>query len=139
VDDDVVVIGEMPGADKPSDAVTIEDDAANPLPKRAVLQDDGTVVLPLLYPVTLSWKLPGNAAPTLDSFNTFTMRRLNGRDMKALTGAPRGDSTMVSISLSSGIKQHIFKHVFDRMDAADIQAAAEVVNYFLTSGPTTGR
>ncbi len=137
--EDVIVIGEMPGAEKASDAVTIEDAAASPLPKRAMLQDDGTVVLPLLYPVTLTWKPPGNAPAKEDRFDTLTMRRLTGRDMTLLGNASRGDSAMVSISLSSGIKQHIFRHVFDRMDAADITAAAEVVSYFLSSGPTTGR
>jgi hypothetical protein len=136
---DVVVIGELPGEGAVDGAVTIEENDENPLPRRAARNDDGTVTLPLLYPVTLEWKKQGAATSTKDSYDSLTMRRLTGKDMMTMGAAARDKVASIGIALSAGIKPHIFQHVFERMDGADIKAASDVLNHFLGSGQPTGQ
>jgi hypothetical protein len=67
------------------------------------------------------------------------MRRLNGKDMTAITNAGKEKQAMTAIALSAQIPPFKFQHIFDTMDGADIQAAGAVVSHFLANGPRTGR
>lgn len=137
--DDVVVIGDLTPATTASDAVTIDESTnENPLPKGAVLNDDSSVTIQLRMPVRLSWRPAGGGAVTEDVYSELRMKRLNGADMTAIQEASKGDLAVVAIARSVGINAPRFKHIYARMDAADIKTASDVVSYFLNNGPTTG-
>jgi hypothetical protein len=141
---DVVIIGELPAAGAaPGAAEDIVDEsqvvAAGPrLPKGAVRNADGTVTLTLQFPVEQQSKRASDAAPTTTQYDTLTMRRLKGRDLTRIAEARNGTGGMVGVALSAGIPEILFARLWDKMDAVDITAAAEVLQYFLGNGAKAG-
>jgi hypothetical protein len=109
------------------------------LPKHARRQPDGSVILPLLYPVTLRYRTPGATTPTEEHHAELHFRRLTGADMRAVASAPAEDRAVVVIARSAQVKPALMHRLYDRMDAADANAASAVVGFFLGSGRTTGR
>lgn len=123
----------------PDVVVVAEDGDEAPLPKRAVLQDDGSIVLPLIYPVTLRFKRPSSDQVREESFDQLHFRRMTGADMRAIAAATAGAGSMVTLARSARIPEAKFSPIFDRMDAADIDDAFAVVSRFLGTGRKTGR
>lgn len=117
--------------------------AENPLPKQAVLNEDGSVTLPLYVPVTLRWKAASSDTVNSDPpIEQLTMRRLTGKDMRVIMSAGVGDQFLIKLTGACvagmpEIKAGRWPLIFDRMDAADSQAATIVANYFLNNGPKT--
>ncbi len=134
-------VTELPadGAAPRDDVPVLADEGAAKLPKRAVLNPDGTVTLTLRTPVAVAYRTAGAATATEETFAAFTFQRLTGAHMRKIGEAQGADQAVTAIALSTGIRFALMNLVFDRMDAADVRAVSEVVGFFLDSGPTTGR
>jgi hypothetical protein len=141
MDDKVIVIPDDEDEARPTSTDTIElvedDDTAAQLPKAARLQSDGSVALKLRYPVKLVWK-KGDTVTT-DVFETLTLHRLTGGDMRKLGGLKGVEATVMVLSCSTRIPLSRMNLVFDRMDGADIGAVSEVVGFLSGSSRKTGQ
>jgi len=119
---------------------TLDAEGEDTLPKHARRQADGSVILPLLYPVTLRYRAPGAASVTEEHHTELHFHRLTGADMRQIAAAPAEDRSVVAIARSAQVRPALMHRLFDRMDAADVTAAGDVVAHFLGSGRrTTGR
>jgi len=118
----------------------IVDEDMNPLdklPEDAIKNTDGSVTLPLLFPVTIRSKKDGKIREK--TYADLTFHRLVGADQRAIASAKDEDMAVVSFARSTRINQAVMNALFDRMDAADITRAGRVINHFLSNGPKTGR
>lgn len=109
------------------------------LPDHASLNDDGSVTLPLLFPVTLEFRKGSTGDVLTEQYDEFTMHRLNGADLRAISAAGAGSMAEAAIGRSARISAARMKLLFDRMDGADVNAAGQVVGFFMSSGRRTGR
>ena len=124
----------MPGAT----ADVVEDIAeSDRLPDNAVPNADGSVTLTLLYPQTLTVKKGDKVRE--ENYEQLTFHRLNGADQRAIAAANDSMLNVVAFSRSTRISQAIMNVLFDKMDAADISAGAQVFSHFLGSGRKTGK
>ena len=119
------------------DLVVLRDADEDALPPHAVQNDDGSVTLPLRYPVTLRFKRGDKITEEMHA--ELRMHRMTGADLNAIGAAADGSRIAVSVARSARMSELKFKPIFERMDASDARAAAEVVNHFFSNGPTTGR
>ena len=125
VDPDVVVVA--PAAEDEEDA----------LPKTAALQPDGSVILTLAYPVVMRWKPSNSDQVREERRDTLRFYRLTGADMRVLMNAGKGNAVPTGLARSCRMAVGVFNALYDRMDGADSQAAAQVLNYFLSAGVPT--
>ena len=107
------------------------------LPEHAIRNDDGSVTLPLIEPVSITTKKDGKVRERI--FETLTFHRLKGADIQAIAAASKESETVVTFARSTRIMQAVMNAVFEKMDAADIVDSGRVINHFLTSGRRTGR
>ncbi len=108
------------------------------LPARAVLQPDGSVILTLRYPVTLRFSQAGSTAPPREEhYAELRMYRLSGGAMRAVMSAGQNHTVTTGIAKSCRMAQFKFDALFDRMDGADVAAAAQVFSFFLYGGAPT--
>ena len=131
-----------PAAPAPAEAdvVDLPDGEGTPdaprLPRQAVLLPDGRVKLPLRYPVMLRMRQAGQVRE--ESYAELEMHRLTGADLRAIIAA--GDNAgPTALSRTTRIPLARCQVLYDRMDAADVMAAVEVVGFFAPAGRTTGR
>ena len=137
---DLTEDGPAAGPADAADVVVVAEDGEDaPLPKRARVQDDGSIILPLLYPVVLKYRSRGSDQVRAERFAEFHFRRMTGADMRAIAAASAGAGAMVTLARSTRIPEVKFSPIFDRMDAADIDDAFAVVARFLGTGRKTGR
>ncbi|NKC04289.1 phage tail assembly protein [Brucella haematophila] len=121
-----------------SDADVVEGvDANSGLPENAVQNLDGSVTLTLLYPQSLTIK--GTDSTRTESYTTLTFHRLNGADQRAIASASDAMLNVVAFARSTRMREAIMNKLFDKLDAADINAAAQVLSSFLNSGRKTGK
>lgn len=132
VEDDGVVAG-----DQAIDVIDDGFDAEDRLPPHAKRNDDGSVTLPLLYPRPLTIKKDGKVREQL--YDRLIMHRLTGADQRAIASTSDDTMPVVAFARSTRISQAVMNVLYDKMDAADIAAAGQVLNHFLASGRTTGR
>lgn len=95
---------------------------------------DGTVVLPLRYPVELK-RADGSVA---EAITHLTLKRLKGGDTRRVLNARdkgAGDFIAALVCASAAIPPS----TFDQLDAEDVTAAAEVASGFLGSAPPTSK
>lgn len=119
-------------------AIIDEDgDVLDKLPEHAIRNDDGSVTLPLIEPVTITTKKDGKVRER--TFESLTFYRLKGADIQAIAAASKESETIVTFARSTRTMQAVMNAVFDKMDAADIVDSGRVINHFLTSGRRTGR
>jgi hypothetical protein len=114
-------------------------DGAESLPRQAQRQADGSIVLPLAWPVTLRYLTPGSQTPKEDYFGELHFRRLTGADMRKISSAQPDDRVAVLLACSTGIKIGLMQRLYDRMDATDVTAAINVAGFFTGTGQRTGR
>lgn len=107
------------------------------LPKSAKKNDDGSISLPLEYPVTILSRKDGKVRDR--KFEELTFHRLNGANQRAIASATDDMMSVVAFAQSTRINQAIMNALFDKMDAADISNGGRVLNHFLSSGRKTGR
>ena len=135
--DAVIVDENAPVAVIEGDIIDEDADASDRLPDQAVLNADGTVTLTLRFARTLTTRKDGKTRER--RFETLLFHRLTGADQRAI-GAARDDMmSVVAMAQSTKISQAVMNVLFDKMDAADINAAGQVLNHFLSSGRRTGR
>jgi hypothetical protein len=115
------------------------DDDLKGLPKHAIVQQDGSVRLPLNTPVTLRFRKGSTGETREERLDDLHLRRLTGADMRAISAASKDAQAAVAIARSARIAEGKFGAIYDRMDAADIGAAARVLDHFFSPGPKTGR
>lgn len=119
----------------------VVDEDVNPLdklPPHAVTNVDGSVTLPLLYEKELQIRKDGKVRTT--KYTELTFHRLHGADQRAIASTAEDSQAVVAFARSTRISQAIMNALFDRMDAADIAAAGQVLNSFLSTSRTrTGR
>ncbi|WP_439596457.1 hypothetical protein [Falsiroseomonas sp.] len=120
-------------------AVPVLDDDPDAIPARAEVLPDGTVRLPLLFPVTLRYRQTHRDAVREEPVDALTFHRLNGADLRAVAAATPEAQTMVALARSARIPERRFGLMFDQMDAADIGDAQRCVAGFLGNGRKTGR
>ena len=99
------------------------------LPEQAVKNADGSIDLPLLFPV----ELDDGPAPALK------FHRLTGGDLDALkrTTGVQTLLTLLSRALKKPLKE--IDALFDGMDGADVVAAQRVAGFLSGNGRLTGR
>ncbi|MDD9910183.1 MAG: hypothetical protein OXR62_10875 [Ahrensia sp.] len=122
------------------DADIVDEDAdvspGDELPARAVRNSDGSVTLPLLYPITLKTKKNGKVKER--HFKEFRLRRLNGADRRAIAEA--GDNiSVVALSRMATLHMAVAQRLDELMDLADTNAVGQVLANFSTTGLKTGK
>ena len=136
--DDVIDLG-LVGSPVDDGVVTLDAAAGDELPAHAQRQPDGSIILPLLYPVALNFRNGAGETVKEEVFEQLHMHRMTGADMRAITSTGAGSRIVVSIARSARINEGKMGPLFDRMDAADVNAAGQVVSFFLDGGGKTGR
>lgn len=123
----------------PADPVVREDDPADipVLPRGAIEQPDGTVILTLDRPVNITFQ--NSRGTRRETVSTLQFYRLTGAHLTEITNAAERVRERVAFALALRKNKAITNGIFDRMDAADIARGSRVLEYFLGSGPTTGR
>ncbi|MCV9907177.1 hypothetical protein OIV19_06030 [Brucella sp. HL-2] len=138
VNKSIVVDESAPLALTGATADVVEDIAeSDRLPDNAVQNADGSVTLTLFYPQTLTVKKGDKVRE--ENYEHLTFHRLNGADQRAIAAASDSMLNVVAFSRSTRISQAIMNVLFDKMDAADISAGAQVFSHFLGSGRKTGK
>lgn len=131
------IVIDLDEADKPMPAVVMpegveavetETDELKKLPRGAVLNEDGSVTLPLLYPRTVTVKSQGGVRE--ERFDFFTLHRLNGADYNAVRAASKETANVVLLARSLRKHNAIVKALYDKLDTADITRAGEVLDTF---------
>ena len=97
------------------------------LPERAIRNDDGTVTLRLIRPVTLTIRTSSGQSDEV--YDTLTFREMTGLNLRMIAQAPPAKQTVVALSQATGIKQHRMEPLFDLMLARDVTAAAAVIGF----------
>ncbi len=119
------------------DIVDEDIDPADRLPKHARRNIDGSVTLPLHFPQVVRSRKGDKIRE--NRFSELVMHRLNGADQRAIAAAAEDMLAVVAIARSTRISQAVMNALYDKLDAADIAAAGQVLNHFLASGQKTGR
>ncbi len=114
-----------------------EDGDDDGLPDNAALQANGSVILTLYFPIVMRWRRAGTDEVREERRETLTMHRLNGAAMRAIMSAGQGHTVPVGIAKCCRMQQALFDKMFDMMDGSDAQAAAQVLNFFLSGGTPT--
>ncbi|WP_229678085.1 transglycosylase SLT domain-containing protein, partial [Caldovatus sediminis] len=79
------------------------------------------------------WSTPrpaGTEAVREERIERLVLHRLTGADLRAVAAASEANRTVVAIARSARIPEGKFDAIFDRMDAADLDAAARVLEHF---------
>ena len=138
VEDEAVATAAAAATPVDPDVAIVADPDAAKLPANAVLQPDGSVKLTFVYPVTFRWKNSQDVVTRTDSYPELLMRRLTGADMRAIESASKGHYVTTGLAKSCRMEQGKFNLLYDRMDAIDTNAAAEVLGFFMGVGQKTG-
>ena len=126
------------GAAAVDDDVVDEDiDPAEKLPRNARKNADGSVTVTLRFPQTVTSRKDGRIRER--RFSDIVMHRLNGADQRAIAGVAEDMSPVVAFARSARLPQAVMNVLFDKLDAADINAMGEVLSHFFGSGRKTGR
>ncbi|MBB4956236.1 hypothetical protein H4S14_004333 [Agrobacterium vitis] len=129
---------DLDGASVSTSEIVDEDgDARDRLPERAVINADGSVTLPLLYPETLTTKKDGKVSEK--EFTSLTFHRMRGADQMAISAVSEEKQISVAFARSTRMPQMVMDKLYERLDLADITDAGRVLNHFLASGRKTGR
>lgn len=138
---DVIDLGEVTSAAPVDPDVVTLDEAgdSDDLPRHAVRQADGSFHLPLMFPVTLKFRNGAGETVREESFDHLHLHRMTGADMRAISAASAGSRIVVSIARSARMSEGKMGPLFDRMDAADANAAGQVVGFLVSAGGKTGR
>lgn len=127
----VIDESEDAGAGASTGAVVVDDEASasktTKLPERATVNDDGTVTLRLVRPVTLTIKT--GTSQREEIYEELVFREMTGLNLRLIAQAPAEKQTVVALAQATGIKQHRMDPLFDNMLARDVTAAAAVISF----------
>ena len=132
-----LVLDDAAAPREPGDDVVRLDDPEydKSLPARAAVQEDGSVKLALLFPVTLRTQKSSGEVVDSKNYSELVFTRLTGADMRAIANVDKGgDRTGVMFARSTRTMQRLADVLFDKLDGADVIAAMAVLNHFLPSG-----
>lgn len=104
------------------------------LPDGASVQPDGSVLLHLAYPVQLAFRAAGDAGAKAEAIDRLSFRRLTGADVGKITAAADARATMVALGCALGWTPARVALLMERIDAADMTAAAAVIAALLEPG-----
>lgn len=90
---------------------------------------------PVVYPLRHPVELRNAAGDVTETVTALTLRRLKGRDMRALDGA-KGNGSMLLAML--GASAGMPPSTVDQLDAEDVAAAGELIADFLGGSLLTG-
>lgn len=115
-------------------AVVVEsDDGGEPkagqLPARATLNDDGSVTLALVKPVTLT--IRKGDSEKQETYAELTFRELTGADLRLV--AQEKDEmkrTILTLARATGMTSIRMNVLFDRLAQRDVGGATAVIAYF---------
>lgn len=116
------------------DAPDIPDDEK--IPDRAVLNDDGSWTLPLLFPRSI--KVTKGGVTKEVEYRELRFYRLTGADMRAVM-ASKGDEDRVLMERSSRISAARMKALYNVLDAEDVADSQKICVTFFGRGRRTGR
>lgn len=125
----------LPGSNP--DIINEDENPLDKLPSHAKKNMDGSVTLPLFYPVKLMTQKGGEVRER--RFEELTFHRLSGADQRAIAATSDAMTSVVALARSTRINQAVMNALYDKMDMADLGDAGRVLNHFLSNGPTTGR
>ncbi|MFC5423587.1 hypothetical protein ACFPOB_29020 [Bosea eneae] len=123
--------GEQP-ARGPAVVVESDDDGepkAGQLPARATLNDDGSVTLALVKPVTLT--IRKGDSEKQETYAELTFRELTGADLRLV--AQEKDEmkrTILTLARATGMTSIRMNVLFDRLAQRDVGGATAVIAYF---------
>lgn len=115
-------------------AVVVEDDSASEslagkLPPRAVLNDDGSVTLPLTKPVTLTIRKGEKDTP--ETYKELVFHELTGAGVRLVTQEKdEMKQTVMTLALSTRMSSVRMNVLFDRLSQRDIKGATDIIKYF---------
>lgn len=100
-----------------------------------IKHDDGSVTLPLLYPVEIKTQVQGGA-PQTDTIRELTIRRPKGGDLRAVASL-----TDTGLMIAAMFKRlaGMDVAVFDKLELEDALAVQEVIGNFFPASPVTGK
>lgn len=130
---ETAIIDEAPAAVVDEDA-----DIGGDFPARAVRNADGTVTLPLRFPVSLQIRSANGTVRTAANAE-LKLHRLNGADLMAISAASNAAKPVVLLARAAKMREPIARALVERMDGADMLDVTKVIDGFFGSGPTTGR
>lgn len=138
LDEEVAALS-VPAACDPDVVLEDQDDEADTLPKQASRNDDGSVMLALLYPVKIRFQNGHTKAIREETTSELHMHRLRGIDLTAITNSGKADAAVTTLARSTRMPMHRMRAIHDQMDGKDVLAAMQVIDFFLPSGRATGR
>ncbi len=106
-----------------------EQPKAGQLPARATLNDDGSVTLALVKPVTLTIRKGENEKQ--ETYAELTFRELTGADLRVV--AQEKDEmkrTILTLARATGMSSVRMNVLFDRLAQRDVGGATAVISYF---------
>lgn len=113
--------------------VVVEDEEAEEpkakLPKRAVVNEDGSVTLPLVEKATIIIRKDGKDRQ--EAYTELTFHRLKGIDLRLVTQEPTEmKRTIMALARSTRMSSGRMNALFDNLDQRDVEGATEVIAYF---------
>lgn len=103
------------------------EDKKTKLPARAIRNEDGTITLPLLAPVTLTVK---NARGTKEErYDEIVFHEMTGLDLRLVAQAPAEKQTIVALARAARISTQRMDALFDQLKAKDVTAATAVISF----------
>lgn len=119
---------------KQTSAVVVEDDLAaesltGKLPARALLNDDGSVTLPLIKPVTLT--IRKGEKEHQETYKELVFHELSGLDMRLVTQEKdEMKQTVMTLARATRMPSVRMNVLFDRLSQRDIKGATDIIKYF---------
>lgn len=106
-----------------------EEPKAGKLPARATLNDDGTVTLALVKPVTLT--IRKGESEKQETYGELTFRELTGADLR-LVALEKDEMkrTILTLARATGMTSIRMNVLFDRLAQRDVGGATAVIAYF---------
>ncbi len=136
----------IPGLSRPTAIVDeepgriVDEDASSEaaLPAHAIVNNDGSVTLPLRAPRELQIRSATRGVRS-QRFDQLTFHRLNGADLRAIVAAAPASRSAVMLARSARQREPVMNALFDVLDGEDIADAVKVVESFFGIGRPTGR
>lgn len=106
-----------------------EQPKAGHLPARATLNDDGSVTLALVKPVTLT--IRKGESEKQETYAELTFRELTGADLRvAALEKDEMKRTILTLARATGMSSVRMNVLFDRLAHRDVGGATAVIAYF---------
>jgi hypothetical protein len=129
VEDDEGEDAKKTGAGVVVEAEDGEQPKAGQLPARATLNDDGTVTLALVKPVTLT--IRKGDSEKQEVYAELTFRELTGADLRVVAlEKDEMKRTILTLARATGMSSVRMNVLFDRLAQRDVGGATAVISYF---------